>query len=1309
MMHLKTFGFAKNIIIHQFFSPKFHLIMTINSTFRFFLIARVLQWKHLLWVLCFYIGSNYPSLQAQSFTENFDDITLLPGNGWALVNASSPIGITGWFQGNNTVFSAFNGATDSYIGANFNNTTGANTISNWLMSPMRTFNNGDVISFYTRTVDVPAFPDRLRLMLSTNGVSTAPADFTVTLLSVNNGLTTSGYPNSWTQFSATLSGLPPGGASGRFALKYDVTNGGPTGANSDYIGIDNVVYTAATCPSFSGAPANVGIVNSTCNSNVVSGGSITAPTGTPCPAGSTLQYNVNNSGWTSTLPVYAQTGPTQSIVTRCACDSDGTMVSAESTAVTTAPGVCSPPSPCDVITPLPCGTAVSPSLSGTGFWNTSFCGNSTVGSEAVYSFTPTMSGVHTLIINGVGGDPVDFGYKLASDGCSSSGWNCIGTSTGTSYYTFGPLTAGVQYYILLDAHTTAFSAQNFEINCNIVPANDLCVNAITIPAVTGNICGTTLGANPDIPNSGATCGTSADGFGAGVWYTFQGNGQDWSFFFPQQGSSWDPEVNVYSGSCGSLTCVTGDDDSGGGLNAQFTVSNTMAGTTYYVYVHPADDFGNGTSDFCFTVTTTLPPCPTFSGAPANVGIVNSTCGSGCTLTGGSITAPTGTPCPAGSTLQYNVNNSGWTTSLPVYDQDGPAQTIRTRCACDNDANNVSAESNPVSTVPGTLANPVVPANGSAIVACPALATQPTPPTVMACDGSPITPSGPVISNSPNPVTCEGTRTYTWTYSCGSTSSTWSFVYTIERNPFTVPANGAATVACLAAITVPVPPAVNSNCGEPIAPAFVSIVDSPTPLTCEGTRTYNYSYTDCEGNTLLWSFVYTIERNPFTVPANGAATVNSLTLATQPTPPTVTSNCGEVLTPTGPVVTNVPDPIVCTGTRTYAWTYTDCEGNTAVWSFVYTIIDNTPPMATCHNQTIAFNGQESITLNASDLVTVSDNCGPPSITLSPSFITCQQVGQIVPVTITVKDASNNTVTCTANVTVGGLPCGWSQQANGVNCANGNSIAYNAATGVYTATSTNCFYGPPFTGDATAFAQRTLCGNGSITALVTGINPLAGGWAGIVMRENNTAGAKKAQLMTNLGSDHRREFRIATNGSAQMQQFPSQNRYWLRITRVGNQFTMFVSSNGVNWFPAGAQNIVMPSCIQMGLVATNYTANSTVTATFSNVSFTGSNSGLGSPFTPDVLTPLHSPLTPEFDVYPNPTGGDLNVDLAQYVGRAVRLEVYSLEGKLLQFSELDEVQNTLERLDLKGLQNGMYLVKVKSAGLPDATRRVVLTRG
>jgi hypothetical protein len=317
---------------------------------------------------------------------------------------------------------------------------------------------------------------------------------------------------------------------------------------------------------------------------------------------------------------------------------------------------------------------------------------------------------------------------------------------------------------------------------------------------------------------------------------------------------------------------------------------------------------------------------------------------------------------------------------------------------------------------------------------------------------------------------------------------------------------------------------------------------------------------------------------------------------------------------------------------------------------------------------------------------------------------------VPVTVTVTDINGNPATCTSQVTVSGLPAGWSQQPGGAGCSSQcNNFTFNPATGVWTGTSTGAFYGPPYTSDATAFAQRTLCGNGSITALVTGINPLANGWAGVVMRESNAAGAKKAQLTTNLSSFSRREFRTATNGQAYPQQFPSQNRYWLRITRAGNQFTMYVSSNGMAWYFAGVQNIVMPSCIQMGLVATNYTANSTVTATFASVSFSGSNDGLGTgggigrAGRGESIESLHS-----FEIFPNPTGGELNVDLSQYIGRSVRIETYSLEGKLLQFTELDEVQHTPERLDLKGLQTGMYLVKVKSAGLPDATKRVVVQK-
>jgi len=401
-----------------------------------------------------------------------------------------------------------------------------------------------------------------------------------------------------------------------------------------------------------------------------------------------------------------------------------------------------------------------------------------------------------------------------------------------------------------------------------------------------------------------------------------------------------------------------------------------------------------------------------------------------------------------------------------------------------------------------------------------------------------------------------------------------------------------------------------------------------------------------------------------------------------------------------------------GNMTVTLTVTDVNGLTKTCDFTVTKVDNTPPTVVCSNGTVNFNGEMSIALDENALVSASDNCGIQGIALSPNSISSEQVGQIVPVTVTVTDVNSNVSTCMANVTVSGLPSGWSQQPGGVGCASGNNIAYNTGTGVWTATSTNCYYASPFSADATAFAQRTLCGDGSITARVMSISGSALGWAGIVMRESNMPGAKKAQLMTNLSSLHRREFRTATNGAAQLQQSAANGRHWLRITRTGNQFAMYVSLNGTTWYFVGAQNIVMGSCIEMGLVATNYTANSTVTATFSGVSYSDNNP-IVETSTGQSAQSLDAPYS--FEVYPNPTGGDLNVDLTEYMGCSVRIELYSIEGKVLKFKEVEEVQTLLEHLDMSDLQNGMYLVKVRSVvrdGIsreqPDVTRRVILQR-
>lgn len=196
--------------------------------------------------------------QAQSFFEGFNG-TSLPAN-WVTINRSTAPG-TSWStttaivdQDGNPVVLPHEG--DRFAVVNFQSqASGTGTISNWLISPTLSLRNGDTFSFFTTTVPASAFPDRLELRLSLAGsstnvgtTSTSTGDFSTLLLSVNPTLTTGGYPESWTQFTATISGLSAP-TDGRFAFRYFVTSGGPTGANSNIIGVDSVSYNAVPEPT----------------------------------------------------------------------------------------------------------------------------------------------------------------------------------------------------------------------------------------------------------------------------------------------------------------------------------------------------------------------------------------------------------------------------------------------------------------------------------------------------------------------------------------------------------------------------------------------------------------------------------------------------------------------------------------------------------------------------------------------------------------------------------------------------------------------------------------------------------------------------------------------------------------------------------------------------------------------------------------------------------------------------------------------------------------------------------------------------
>ena len=123
-------------------------------------------------------------------------------------------------------------------------TAGAGTISNWLITPQLMLQDGDVLKFWTRVNTGSAYADRLEVRLSNGATFTAPSgaasvgSFTTLITSINPGLTEGGYPDSWTEFTFIVTGLSATPVAANYAFRYYVTDGGPSGNNSNYIGID---------------------------------------------------------------------------------------------------------------------------------------------------------------------------------------------------------------------------------------------------------------------------------------------------------------------------------------------------------------------------------------------------------------------------------------------------------------------------------------------------------------------------------------------------------------------------------------------------------------------------------------------------------------------------------------------------------------------------------------------------------------------------------------------------------------------------------------------------------------------------------------------------------------------------------------------------------------------------------------------------------------------------------------------------------------------------------------------------------------
>jgi len=142
---------------------------------------------------------------------------------------------------------------------------------------------------------------------------------------------------------------------------------------------------------------------------------------------------------------------------------------------------------------------------------------------------------------------------------------------------------------------------NFSTDSLPAPANDLCSGAISIS------CGATINGSTEFANvslNGENCGTIIDS--PGIWYSITGDGSLLEASTCDS-ADFDTKISVFSGSCDSLNCIGGVDDSFPCENNTSTFSwQSNAGEEYFILVH---GFGGSIGEFNLTLSCILCPEP----------------------------------------------------------------------------------------------------------------------------------------------------------------------------------------------------------------------------------------------------------------------------------------------------------------------------------------------------------------------------------------------------------------------------------------------------------------------------------------------------------------------------------------------------------------------------------------------------------------------------------------------------------------------------------------------------------------------------
>ena len=132
---------------------------------------------------------------------------------------------------------------------------------------------------------------------------------------------------------------------------------------------------------------------------------------------------------------------------------------------------------------------------------------------------------------------------------------------------------------------------------------------------------------------------------------------------------------------------------------------------------------------------------------------------------------------------------------------------------------------------------------------------------------------------------------------------------------------------------------------------------------------------------------------------------------------------------------------------------------------------------------------------------------------------------------------------------------------------------------------------------------LSGNGSVTAhVLTQSDTSPGAKAGVMVRATDAAGSPNYALLVSPGEGIKVQVRKTLGGDTQKLANPKGTTpAWLKITRAGNTYTAYTSTNGSTWklIPGSTITINLGGRMRCGLAVTSHSQGVKGTVTMSNV--------------------------------------------------------------------------------------------------------------